>query len=134
MKLREAIRTIVEEVAGEELRRIVREVLIEELMADESPRTVAAKKAAATRRANQNTKPVLNSGSKVPAAAKKLGIAKGQKYQGKDWDPAVKGRTIEVVTLEEQCIVPKILSAPKKRAQAKRISYSRLMSQYDRVE
>lgn len=134
MKLREAIRTIVEEVAGEELRRIVREVLIEELMADESPRTVAAKKAAATRRANRVTQPGPSSRAKVPMEAKKLGVAVGQKYKGKHWDPKTKDRVIEVTVLEEKGIVPKILSTSAKRPAAKRISYARLMSQYDRVE
>jgi hypothetical protein len=135
MNLREAIRTIVQEVAGEEIRRIVREVLLEELMAGESPRTVAAKKAAATRRANLASRSAPTaSPTKIPHLARKHGVSVGQKYKGKHWDPKTKDRVIEVARLEDKGIVPKILQSSSKRTAAKRISYARLMHSYDRVE
>jgi hypothetical protein len=134
MKIREAIRTLVEEFADEEIRRIVREVLIEELTTDENTRVIAAKKAAVTRRTNRESNQPEPNTVKVPGAARKLGIAVGQKYKSKDRDPRVVGRVIEVVALEKNKIVPKILSSTSKRAAAKRISYIRLQNQYDRIE
>lgn len=138
MQLRDAIRTIIKEVAGAELREIVREVLLEELMAESSPaptsRSMAAKKAAATRKANRENGIKPKTGPGVPSTAKKLGVAVGQKYKGKAYIPKLKDRLIEIAALEDRQVVPKILSSSKKRATAKRISYTGLLQNYDRVE
>jgi hypothetical protein len=133
MDLREAIRVIIREVAEPELRRIVREVILEELVA-ENPRTTAAKKAAATRAANRVAAPAIKpSKAKVPERARKFGVFRGQQYKGKPHAKKVKDRTIEVVRLDEAYIYPRILGSANKNAKAKRISYEHLQKNYDRV-
>ncbi len=137
MDLRDAIRTIIREVAEPELRRIVREVLLEELVA-ENPRTTAAKKAAVTRAENKKAGSVVGrvpkpSTAKVPERARKFGVFRGQQYKGKPHAKKVRDRTIEVVRLDDRYVYPRILGSANKNAKAKRISYETLQKSYDRV-
>lgn len=138
MKLREAIRTIVREVVGEDLRRIVREVLVEELMDAEeapNPRSVAAKKAAATRAANKaRAKGSPKQEPRLPQAARELGLALHQRWKGKDY-VKVKDRVIEIQSIDAKGVVPRIVSSPDgKRTNAKHITFAHLRHSYSKVE
>jgi hypothetical protein len=135
MDLREAIRIVIRELAGEELRKLVREVLVEDLVA-ENPRVTAAKKAAATRAANKSTPngAFTRGGKAVPVRAKQFGVFIGQKYKGKKSAVKIRHRLIEVVRLDENGICPKILGSAGKNAKAKRISYEHLQRNYERVD
>ena len=134
MQLRDAIRTLIKEVAGEDLRKIVREILLEELMAEESPRSTAAKKAAATRKANRESHNQNIKTPKIPRLAKQFGIVVGQKYKGKENYTKIKGRLIEIAALDESHIIPKVLESDSKVPQAKKLSYRILLERYERVE
>ena len=136
MTLREAVRTIIREVAEEELRKIVHEVLLEELMG-ENPRITAAKKAAATRAANRNgtnPTPATPRPKAIPKRAKALGVAMGQQYRGKKYAPKIRHRIIEIVRMDDRFIYPKVIGSAGKRASAKRISYDNLLQRYDRIK
>ena len=143
MTLREAVRTIIRELADEEIRKIVREILVEELMGD-PPRVVAAKKAAATRKANreipaaappeeEGTPSPIRGSKVVPKRAKAFGVAIGDKFKGKKSDAKIRHRTIEIVRLDDRFVYPKILGSAGKNAKAKRISYEHLVGRYDRL-
>jgi hypothetical protein len=141
MKLREAIRTIVQEVVGSDLRKIVREILVEELMDSNgagSTRSMAAKKAAVTRAANRARSgpaaSVASGQESVPRAARKLGLARGQRYKGKDYLPQIKDRVITIAKLTDKGVLPEILEPKGKRVQAKIIGYDSFLKRYDRIE
>ena len=135
MTLLEAVRTVIREVAETDLRKIVREVLLEELMG-ESPRTTAAKKAAVTRAANRESNPGVRAKPRqvIPKRAKALGLALGQQYRGKKYNAKIRDRVIEIVKMDDKFIYPKIIGSAGKNAKAKKIAYDSLLSRYDRVK
>ncbi len=132
MDLRDALKVLIRELAGEELRSFIREVMIEELMGEAPPRVVAARKAVATRRANTQT-----SGSKSVVKeskrAKRYGVAVGQKYRGKPHNSITKNRVIEIVRVDERFAYPRILKYTRGKGVAKKISFESLLHHYDKI-
>ncbi len=149
MDLREAIRTLIRELAGEEIRDFVREVILKELVGD-SPRVVAAKKAVATKRAKAADQRFASMTAGVDMGrhdfvtargkrtetkrAKSFGIWIGQKYRGKPTDAKTKHRTIEILRVDDRYIYPKILGSKGQSVRAKRITFENLLRHYDRIQ
>lgn len=136
MKLRDVIRTIVQEVVGDDLRQIVKEILVEELMDTDStivpdnPRVAAAKKAAKTRRTNRAAMEVHSAEvAQLPRAARKAGVAVGQIWEGKP-NSGVAGRVIEICLIDRTGVVPRVISAATKRTNAKHIGFNHLRRFY----
>ncbi len=128
MNLREAIRQIVLDTVGEDLKKIVREVLVEELTGSPSKapatsRSEAARKAAVTRRANA-------AAGKLPEAARKIGLAVGQRWDSKSGP----SRAIEIRAIDAKGVSPRVLHPANGRTKAKHMSFEHLNKSYHRRE
>jgi len=137
MSLRNAIQSIVREMLGSDIRRLVKEILLEELEEPNetppapalNPRSEAAKRAAAARVSNQKKKNPL----KLPKEALNLGLEVGQSWTGKPYMKGLVGRVIEITSIDATGCGTVVKKSNSKHPQAKHVSFERLRKSYVRV-
>lgn len=146
MSLKQIIRDIVLETIGPNLHDAVRQILIEELTGRSSEKATSNPERGAHASTSRDPRPVTRRKSQgtqvqtepraprvpVPRAATAAGVAVGQKWQGKQY-AKVRGRTIEIVSLDKESVTPKVLNNGGKRIATKKISYEMLTKNYNLV-
>jgi len=89
-----------------------------------SVRQRAGRKAAATRKARKEQ-------SRLPKPARDMGLAVGQTWRGKPYNKNVAKRVVEIASIDDTGVVPRIVSAGTDRTAAKHMTFDHLRKCYE---